>query len=53
VTAVMTTSVGGWPMSETRMMNGRAVGVLGRAAPVMVVVAPDEATLSTTMSAIQ
>ena len=43
----------GWPMSETRMMGGHAVGVLGHGSIGMVIVAPDDATLTRTMSAIQ
>ncbi|MGI8610235.1 MAG: hypothetical protein ACR2MY_13605 [Candidatus Dormibacteria bacterium] len=43
----------GWPMSETRMMDGRAVGVVGHGNSGMVIVAPDETGLARAMSAVQ
>ena len=53
VTALAGPLPSGWPMSETRMMGGHAVGVLGHGANGMVIVAADEAVLTRTMSAIE
>lgn len=53
VTALAGPPPSGWPMSETRMMGGHAVGVLGHANSGMVIVAPDAAELTRAMSAIQ
>lgn len=53
VTALAGPPPSGWPMSETRMMGGHAVGVLGHGTSGVVIVAPDEAQLNRAMSAIQ
>ena len=53
VTAIAGTPPAGWPMSETRMMGGHAVGVVGRGSARMVVVAADEPDLVRTMAAVQ
>ena len=42
-----------WPMSETRMMGGLAVGMMGHSGTRMAIVAPTEEELATVMTSIQ
>lgn len=53
VTPLAVPATADWPMSETRMMGGLAVGMMGHAGSRMAIVAPDEAELTTVMTSIQ